>query len=163
VVRRIMSKNRICLIACGNPTMGNDGAGLEVMRMFEGECAGIDCIEGGMGGIGLIPLMEGYEKVVIVDAMTGIGDRVGDIRIFETPPLGEPSVCALHEIGVGEAVALARELGMSAEVVTVGIEAGAVTEFCTEIDPAVKDGILVAYRYIRNIVERWTEEANTPV
>jgi hydrogenase maturation protease len=163
VVGRDVQRNSICVIACGNPLMGNDGAGLEVMRLLEEHgCPGIDLIEGGAGGLGLLPLMEGYEKVVIVDAMAGIADRVGEVRVFETPPRMQPTACALHEIGVGDAVALARELGYRSAIVTVGIEVGVITSFCREIDPPVEQGIREAYDCITNMVRKWVGQANNP-
>ena len=58
------------------------------MHLFE-EISGVDAIDGGSGGFGPIALMEGYDKVVIVDAMVGIGDRAGDVLTFE-PPAGVP-------------------------------------------------------------------------
>ncbi len=119
-----MQKNRVCIIGCGNPLMGNDGAGILVMRLFEGRCSGVDAIDGGSGGFGLIPLMEGYDRVVIVDAMVGIGDRIGDVLTFEALPFRDTPACALHDIGIGEVVTIARELGYAREIVTVGIEVG---------------------------------------
>jgi hydrogenase maturation protease len=99
--------------------------------------------------------MEGYEKVVIVDAMTGIGDRMGEVVVFEALPTPGTPVCALHDLGVGEVVTLARELGYPTEIVTVGIEAGAIQAFSREIDPAVLEGIPVAEEEIRKVLQGW--------
>jgi len=156
-----VQKNRISIIGCGNPLMGNDGAGYLAMQTFEGRYPGIDCIDGGTGGFGLIPLMEEYEKVVIVDAMTGIGDRIGDVIIFETPPIQAHPACSLHDIGVGEAVAVARELGHAGEIVIVGIEAGEIRAFTREVDPEVKEGIRVAGEHILRIIGGWTDDAGS--
>ena len=150
-----MQKNRVCIIGCGNPLMGNDAAGILVMRRFEGRCSGVDVIDGGTGGFGLIPLMEGYEKVVIVDAMVGIGDRIGAVLTFETPPSWDLPAYALHDAGIGEVVTLARELGYAGEILTVGIEVGEIRAFSREIDPAVEEGIQVAGREIRRILQEW--------
>ncbi|MCM2466761.1 hydrogenase maturation protease [Methanoculleus oceani] len=150
-----MQKNRVCIIGCGNPLMGNDGAGILVMRLFKGRFAGVDAIDGGTGGFGLIPLMEGYEKVVIVDAMVGIGDRIGDVLTFEAPPSWDLPAYALHDVGIGEVVTIARELGYAAEIVTVGIEVGEIQAFSREIDPAVEEGIRVAGQEIQKILQEW--------
>ena len=154
-----VQKNRISIIGCGNPLMGNDGAGYLTMQALEGVCPGVDCIDGGTGGFGLIPLMEEYERVVIVDAMTGIGDRIGDVVILETPPVHAHPACSLHDIGVGEAVAVARELGHAGEIVVVGIEAGEIRAFTREVDPAVREGIRVAGEHILRIIGEWADDA----
>jgi hydrogenase maturation protease len=155
-----MQKNRICIIGCGNPLMGNDGAGIAVMHLFDGKYPGVDTIDGGTGGFGLIPLMEDYEKVLIVDAMVGVGARIGDVRVFEAPPSPEIPACALHDLGIGEVVAVARELGYVTEIVIVGIEVGEIRAFRREIDPAVEAGIRVAEEEIRRVLQRWTGEAD---
>lgn len=155
-----MQKNRICIIGCGNPLMGNDGAGIRVMYLFDGKYPGVDTIDGGTGGFGLIPLMEGYEKVLIVDAMIGIGAHIGDVSVFEAPPSPDIPACALHDLGVGEVVTIARELGYVTEIVTVGIEVGEIQAFSREIDPAVEEGIRVAEEEIRRVLQRWTGETD---
>jgi hydrogenase maturation protease len=154
-----MKKNQIAIIGCGNPLMGNDGAGVRVMQLLDGMVAGVDCIDGGTGGFGLIPLMEGYEKVVIGDAMVGVGDHVGDLLVFEVPPFHDYPRSGLHEIGIGEAVAIALELGYAREVITIGIEVGEIRAFSQEIDQAVREGIRVACGRILTILEKWTGEA----
>lgn len=158
-----MQKNRIGIIGCGNPLMGNDAAGILVMHLFEGRYAGVDAIDGGTGGFGLIPLMEEYEKVVIVDAVTGIGGHIGDVIVFEAPPSPDLPVCALHDIGVGEVVTVARELGYVAEVVTIGIEVGEIKAFSQDRDPAVEEGIRVAEGEILRILQGWTGKASDPL
>lgn len=158
--KNTMQKNQIGIIGCGNPLMGNDGAGVLVMQRFEGRYADVDCIDGGTGGFGLIPLMEAYERVVIVDAMVGVGDRIGEVLIFEAPPSQDLPACSLHDIGIGDAMAIARELGYVGEVVTVGIETGEIQAFSQVIDPMVEEGIQVAAQKIRDILHRWGCDAD---
>jgi len=153
-----MRENRIGIIGCGNPFMGNDGAGILVMQLFEGRCPGVDAIDGGTGGFGLIPLMEGYERVVIVDAMTGIGNRIGDVVVFATPPSLDLPACSLHDIGIGDAVAVARELGCAAEVVIIGIEVGDIRAFHRGVDPAVEGGVRDAEKEVIRLLREWTDE-----
>jgi len=150
-----MQKNRICIIGCGNPFMGNDGAGISVMHRFDGKLPGVDAIDGGTGGFGLIALMEGYEKVVIVDAMVGVGDRIGEVITFDAPPSWDLPVYALHDIGIGEVVTIARELGYARDIVTVGIEVGEIQAFSKDIDPEVEEGIRVAEQTILTILQGW--------
>ncbi|HOI12375.1 MAG TPA: hydrogenase maturation protease [Methanoculleus sp.] len=156
-----MQKSRVCIIGCGNPLMGNDGAGIRAIRLFEGRFPGVDVIDGGTGGFGLIPLMEGYDKVVIVDAMVGIGDNIGDVLTFETPPW-DLSTYAFHDMGIGEVVAIARELGYAGEIVTVGIEAGEIRSFSRDIDPAVEKGVRIAEQEILEILRGWAVVSGNP-
>ncbi|MCC7565940.1 MAG: hydrogenase maturation protease [Methanomicrobiaceae archaeon] len=143
-----MHGGRVRVIACGNPLLGNDGVGIRVMQMLQEKYPDIDAVEGGTGGLGLIPLMEGYDKVVILDAMVGIGDRIGEVRTFRTPPPTHTSSLTLHDPGIGEVLLIAREIGMMTEVVTIGIEVGAVGDYSTDIDPELEVSVHDALRCV---------------
>ena len=134
---------KVRVIACGNPLMGNDAAGLAVMALIRETHPEIDAIDGGNGGLGLIPLMEGYDRVVIVDATSGMGEP-GEVRVFRGVPAGGIPSLSLHELGIAEALALARTLGVAPEVVVVGIEGGRMQGFSGEMDPEVRAAVLDA-------------------
>jgi hydrogenase maturation protease len=144
---------RVRVIACGNPLMGNDAAGPAVLALLAAEYPEIDAVDGGTGGLGLVTLMEGYDRIVIVDATSGMGEP-GEIRVFrDLPASGIPSL-SLHEIGIPEALALARALGSSPEVVIVGIEGGRIQGFSVKMDPAVAAAIPVAAGIVAGEVRR---------
>lgn len=54
-------------------------------------------------------------------------------------------------------MAIAKELGYTAEIVTIGIEVGEIQAFSREIDPAVRVGIRVAEEKILAILEDWID------
>jgi hydrogenase maturation protease len=143
---------KVRVIACGNPLMGNDAAGPEVLALLARDYPGIEAVDGGTGGLGLVTLMEGYDRIVIVDATSGLGEP-GEVRVFrELPGAGIPTL-SLHELGIPEAIALARTLGIAPEVVVVGIEGGRVQGF-SEMDPAVRAAIPLAARIVAGEVKR---------
>ena len=144
---------KVRVIACGNPLMGNDAAGLAVMALLQEMYPGIETVDGGNGGLGLIPLMEGYDRIVIVDATSGMGE-IGRVRVFrDVPESGIPSL-SIHELGIPEVLALARTLGIAPEVVIVGIEGGRMPGFSGEMDPAVRAAIPEASRIVAEEVRR---------
>ncbi len=134
-------KRSIKVIGCGNLLMGNDSAGLRVLELLEEMSPGFELVDGGTGGIGLLPLMEGADLVIIVDAMAGIGKKPGDIHVFrETPPY-RPSKMSFQDVGVAEVIDIARELLPGIEVVAIGIEAGIIEEYSDRVDPEVMEGV----------------------
>lgn len=144
-------KRCIRVIGCGNLLMGNDSAGLRAIELLEESAPGLELIEGGTGGIGLLPLMEGADLVIIVDAMSGIGEKPGDIHIFnETPPY-RPSKMSFQDVGVAEVIDIARELLPGVEVVAIGIEAGSIEEYSDEVDPGVMEGARRAVEIIMKL------------
>lgn len=146
-------KRCIRVIGCGNLLMGNDSAGLRVIELLEESAPGFEIIEGGTGGIGLLPLMEGADLVIIVDAMTGIGEKPGDIFVFnETPPY-RPSKLSFQDVGVAEVIDIAGELLPEVEVIAIGIEAGGIEEYSDKVDPEVMEGVRRAAGLIMEMVE----------
>jgi hydrogenase maturation protease len=144
----------IKIIGCGNLLMGNDSAGLRVLNVLEGSSFGLELIEGGTGGIGLLPLIEGADLVIIADAMTGIGKKPGDVHVFtETPPY-VPSKMSFQDVGVAEVIDIARELLPGTEIIAIGIEAGEIKEYIDKVDPEVMEGVKYAASFILDLVEK---------
>jgi hydrogenase maturation protease len=106
----------------------------------------VEVVDGGAGGLGLIPLMEGYDRIVIVDATSGMGE-VGKVRVIREIPAGGIPSLSLHELGIPEVLAIARTLGIAPEVVIVGIEGG-MPGFSREMDPKVRAAIPEASRIV---------------
>lgn len=144
---------KVRVIACGNPFMGNDAAGLSVMAFLREKHPEIDVVDGGNGGLGLIPLMEGYDRIVIVDATSGMGE-IGKVQIFYGIPSTGITSLSLHELGVPEVLAMARVLGIAPEITIVGIEGGQMPGFSGEMDPAVRAAIPEACRIVAEEVRR---------
>ena len=144
---------KVRVIACGNPLMGNDAAGLAVMSLLQEKYPEMDVVDGGNGGLGLIPLMEGRDRIVIVDATSGMGE-IGRVQVFHGFPDGGIPSLSLHELGVKEVLALAQTLGIAPEVIIVGIEGGQMPGFSGEMDPAVRAAIPEACRIVAEEVGR---------
>ena len=134
-----LKKTRV--FGCGNPFMGNDGAGVCAVEILNKTCQDIDAVDGGTGGLGLIADMEGFERIIIVDAMLGIGEKKGDIKIFyDTPPF-IPSTMSMHDASISEVVEIAKEIIPGIEIITIGIEVDFIEEYSDEIDKEVMTGI----------------------
>ncbi|KQC03410.1 MAG: hypothetical protein APR53_05635 [Methanoculleus sp. SDB] len=146
-----MADKKTRIIACGNPLMGNDGVGPAVLDCLLADHPDLDAVEGGLGGLGLLPLIEDYDRVIIIDAMTGYG-RKGDVRIFREPPDSRFFPMSLHDIGVVEALAVAKEIGYTTEVIIIAVEGGVIDTFGDTLDPEVR---AVVPRVCRMVLEEW--------
>ncbi|MDD1676249.1 MAG: hydrogenase maturation protease [Methanomicrobiales archaeon] len=146
---------KIRVICCGNPFRGNDAAGLHVLALLEKNCPHLDAVDGGTGGLELISLMEGYDRVIIVDATSGIGS-IGDVRVFRDGiPTWDVPGSSFHDIGIAEAVAIGKEIGVSPHVVLVGIEAGTVMPLSETLEPAVAQAVPCACSAVHRILREW--------
>jgi hydrogenase maturation protease len=76
---------RVLVAGIGNIFLGDDGFGSEVARRLAGQPqpAGVRVVDYGIRGMHLAyDLLEGYDALVIVDAMPGDG-QPGDITVLE--------------------------------------------------------------------------------
>jgi len=147
-----LSKGRL-VVGLGNPLMGDDGAGIELIRHLRslGVNGDIELVEGGTLGFDILDEIEGYEKVVIVDAVD-MGKKPGHIAVFEAEKLIEQESgrkFSAHEVNLIEVLQVAKRIGYSFHNVTVVgiqpacIEPGAgVTESVASKIPETAERIL---------------------
>jgi hydrogenase maturation protease len=120
---------RTLVLCLGNPLRGDDGVGVRIAEALTGQTlpAGVDLIEGGTAGLGLVSLMEGYRRVIVVDA-ADMGRPPGSVVRF-TPEEARFKTAAApispHDLGLAEALALAKVLKTAPEqIVIVGVQPG---------------------------------------
>jgi hydrogenase maturation protease len=137
------------VIGVGNPTRGDDGAGLEVARRV----VSVESHQALNGSYELMDVWEGADEVIVVDAARS-GSPPGTVHRFDAHDEPLPTgllATSTHSVGVGETIEMARLLGRlpkrvvvyGIEVSSVGPEVGlsakveqAVSELVTEIDHA---------------------------
>lgn len=149
-----MNNKHVRVIGCGNPLMGNDAVGVRVIDLLHETHPEIDVIEGGVGGLGLVPMMEGYDHVILVDATTGYGTRIGEILVFSKPPSNEFFPLSLSDIGVLDAVNIAEELGICPKITIIGIEAGKIEEFSDSMSPEMERAVEDVCQFILDTIKK---------
>jgi hydrogenase maturation protease len=121
----------IRIIGIGNGLRGDDAVGLVVARCLR-DLVGphVQVVEADGPCLNLLDLMEGAEKVVLVDAASGSGPE-GLIHRFEATagPIGrEVFPTSTHAIGLAEAIEIGRALGrLPAVMLVYGIEISGTT------------------------------------
>lgn len=162
---------RTVVIGVGNPLRGDDGVGLEVARQVReraGQCPDLTVTELCAGGLRLMEAMVGFDRAVVVDAMTTAAQPPGTVRELDPEtgltfpvisPAGGPAFvqpagsvsgfassrnlgCA-HDADLGAALALARALGMvlPGEIRIFGIEAAEWESFREALSPQVRQAV----------------------
>ena len=113
------------VIGVGNEDRCDDAAGLLAARELRGSVpAGVEVIEcdGELGR--LLELLEGADRVLLVDAAVGAGPA-GAVRRLRAPESWHRSSSSSYALGVGEAIALAAAMGrLPGEVVVCAISGG---------------------------------------
>ena len=118
---------QIAIIGVGNRAAGDDAIGMLVLDALRGEQLPPDVvlIEAGLAGPGLVSQMDGYAKVILIDAVD-MGLPAGAVRAFN--PSAVKSVkpeerLSLHGCDLLQVIDLATRLGLCPEdVLIVGVQ-----------------------------------------
>ncbi len=136
------------ILSLGNPLRGDDGVGTAVLTML----AAYPIIppevvlqDGGTPGLETVLLLEGYQKVIIIDA-ADMGLAPGEWRRFSSAKLAAQEANlkgTLHQAGLAEALELAEALNMLPnEVIVFGVqpcEIGWEPGLSAEVETAVSE------------------------
>ena len=115
------------IVGLGNPLRGDDGIGTRVIQMLVAETlpGGVEVVEGGTQGLGLVSLMEGWRRVILVDA-ANVGQPPGGFVRFtpqEARLLGGDQHISIHNAGLRDALLLAETLDLLPdEIVIYGMQ-----------------------------------------
>lgn len=111
------------ILGLGNPLRGDDGIGPRVIEevMRRGLPEGVSSLDGGTAGLDLLNVLEGWKRVVVVDA-ADVGREPGQFLRF-TPDQARlveaEDSFSLHHAGLGEVLALADVLGQTLPELTI--------------------------------------------
>ena len=155
--------DKILLLGLGNDILTDDAIGLNVVRRLRESLAGDDRIEVRETmemGLALLDFIVGYRAVVIVDSIQTGKAPAGTILELDAAELKQITGRTPHFLGVGETLALGRQLGlaMPQEVRILAVEVEDPFTLGTEMTPALQRAIpavLVRVRQIlRELVDR---------
>lgn len=106
-------QNRIMVLALGNDIMGDDGAALAAAKVLRDEFGSkVDVFEVASAGFMLLDLLEGYEKVIIIDTILST-HRPGLIRELTVEELSCRLTSSPHYAGLPEIIGLAKKLELN--------------------------------------------------
>jgi hydrogenase maturation protease len=115
------------ILGLGNPLRGDDGVGPRIVEDLtrRGLPEGVEALDGGTGGLDLLQVLEGWKRVVVVDA-ADVGRGPGEFIRFtpeEAHLVEVANPFSLHNAGLGEALALAKVLRQTLpEMVIFGVQ-----------------------------------------
>jgi len=168
---------RTLVVGLGNPILGDDGVGWRVAeevkrliadgewQMANGDAPSaishqpsaieVDCFA--LGGLSLMERLVGYDRAIIVDAVT-TGQPPGTVsrfRLDELPDFSTAHTSAAHDTSLQNALRVGRTMGahLPNEILVVGIEAQSVYDFSEILSPPVAEAVPVAARLVLELLE----------
>ncbi len=148
------------VVGMGNPILSDDGVGIRVAREIRQRMPKADVVELGAGGIRLLDVLPGFERVLIVDAMVTGETACGKFRRFTLDELRAKTArtcntLCVHDMDLPTAMALGQLAGVDlpTEVVIWGVEAGDVETFSETLSAAVEAAVpIVVEEMVRELL-----------
>jgi hydrogenase maturation protease len=135
--------SRRLVLGLGNILMGDEGAGIHVVRHLEktSPLAHVDWVDGGTGGLQLLEYFMAYDPVIIVDA-TRDGRPPGSLSVL-TPKFAAdyPSTLFAHDIGIKNVFDALHLLDKMPEVILVAISIAETDKLSLELSPELQAAV----------------------
>ncbi|MBI3950550.1 MAG: hydrogenase maturation protease [Acidobacteria bacterium] len=101
----------ILVLALGNDLLGDDGVGLAAARILRGEFQDVvEMVESSEAGLALMEMLEGYERVLLLDAVVTGGCPPGTVLEFSLENFQKIVASSPHYAGLPEVLAIAEQL-----------------------------------------------------
>jgi hydrogenase maturation protease len=126
------SAGKTLVVGLGSPILRDDAIGLRLVRALADRLPSdsFEIVEAGAAGLRLLPLLEGWERVIFVDALlwsAELGTAPSPGRLHQLAPDRLHPTLTLHsshEPGLADTLALGRQAGMALpeQVLIFGVE-----------------------------------------
>jgi hydrogenase maturation protease len=135
--------HRTLVLGLGNDILTDDAVGLLAVRELQAQLAGqpdLDLQETTEMGLALLDFFTGYSRVILVDSIQTGQAAPGFIHELDAASLKQLTGRTPHFLGVGETLALGRELGlpMPARVTIFAIEVEDPFTLSTQMTPSIQ-------------------------
>ena len=150
----------ITVLGVGNPIMGDDGVGIELLRAVNQACADprVEFVDGGISGMELLGTVQDAAKLLILDAVSGstpgtvvelAGDQITRLVSSKLSP---------HQVGLLDVFGAARLTGQEpADVCVVGIVPESV-DLGVGLSVVVASSLPEATTRATEVIGRWLNE-----
>jgi hydrogenase maturation protease len=145
---------RTIVVGVGNTILGDDGVGIHVVNNLKKKVKlpNVDFVEAPTGGLNLLDLIIGYDKAIIVDAITSKGPT--DVIKLDLDDIKTAHSCNPHDVSFSEAIKLAEKLGenkIPKYIKIIGIKIGKIPcEFSECLSEDISDIIPKAMDIVLN-------------
>ncbi|HEX7320050.1 MAG TPA: hydrogenase maturation protease [bacterium] len=144
------------LIGLGNPYCGDDAIGIIVAEQLKDRHHDWNVIAGALDGFNFIETIDGYDSVLILDALIAGDAVVGElyeIKLGDFKGLSNPSY--LHSMSLDAALDMGKRLGikMPGTLKVIGIGIKSKCDFGDKMDPALESKIDAIVEKIENCLQ----------
>jgi len=152
---------RTLIVGLGNPILGDDGVGWRIAERVDAQLSNsafidVECLA--VGGLSLMENLIGYDRVILVDALTTGQYPQGDVFVFPLEDLPNRAIGHLssaHDTTIQNALQVGRSMGahLPQKITIVAVEAINVYEFSEELTPPVAAAVSVAVQKVLELLQ----------
>jgi hydrogenase maturation protease len=145
---------RTLVAGFGNELRGDDGFGVAVCQRLQGT-SGFEILEVGTGGLQMAQqLMVGYDRLIVVDAMTR-GGPPGQLYVLEVESVERATEIDMHIAVPKAALSVAQAMGvLPRQVFLVGCEPEEVDELKMGLSAPVSSALERAVNHVLELARR---------
>jgi len=147
------------VLGLGNPILQDDGVGLHVIDALRQRMNNpmVTIESASTGGLNLLDMIRGYEKVILIDAMKQQDSDPGEVKRFTLSDFHTVHSCNPHDVSLSEALYLAKQLGerhLPSQIILIGITVNNTYEFgehlSSEVASAVPTAVTMVLEELKN-------------
>jgi len=136
--------HQITVLGIGNELMSDEGIGVFAAKELQTRDLpdGVEVMEGGTDGFGLINIITDTDFLIVIDSLKG-GSEPGTIYKFnvkEAPSCPDVFKTSIHQVGILEVLNLSELIGKTPETIVFGVEPKTIS-MGMEISPEIKKKI----------------------
>lgn len=128
------SKVRLLVLGVGNDMMGDEGIGVLVARELNNRFTfpdGVKVVDGGVGGLSLMPMIRDADEVLIIDAVDARA-KPGSIFMFNSEEIevaDSSERLSIHDTGILDVIRTAALMNDRVDATIIGIQPKKMDEF----------------------------------
>ena len=146
------------VLGLGNLVHTDDGVGVHAVQLLERDPRvppGTVLIDGGTHGLGLLPHVSGFSRLLVIDAVDA-GERPGTVVRFEGSALhGLPGKSSVHQLGFADMMVALKLMGEAPpDLVVFGVQPMS-TEWSSELTAPVREALPALLDAVVRQLEVW--------
>ncbi|NPD88421.1 MAG: hydrogenase maturation protease [Asgard group archaeon] len=156
---------KIALIGLGNPIVGDDGVGIKVVDFIQKTLSLPSSVEVigdvSVGGIGLVELFKGYDKIILVDSIQTRNYQKGTVVELKPDDFASAlHISDYHNMDFFTALEFCKQVhdDIPEDIIILGIEIINVMEFNDELSKELKSKFDEIVKQVYNVILQKTKE-----
>lgn len=156
--------SRILVMGLGNLVHADDGLGVHAIHLLQKDPRvppEVALLDGGTQGLGLIPHISGFDRVLVIDAVD-VGEVPGTLLRLEGKSLQSlPGKATVHALGFADLMIAMQLLGDSPEeVVLIGVQPQSTSDWTPELTPPVAEALARIPDLVLAQIQAWQRESH---